>query len=101
MAAISACDCVYIPQTVTKISTAKTPDGSLVTAGEAESGSVNYCPACGQSVRVHKQQLLHGPADHFEHLEANPDCPLFGGKMRTILKRQASPTPLRFSKSET
>jgi competence CoiA-like predicted nuclease len=77
-----------------KISTAKTPDGGLVTAGEAESGSVNYCPACGQSVRVHKQQVLHGPADHFEHLEANPYCPLFGNNENATLKRQASPTPL-------
>ena len=46
-----------------KISTAKTPDGSLVTAGEAEAGSVNYCPhavnrfACTSS-KFYTDQLI-------------------------------------------
>lgn len=67
-----------------KITHAQLPGGRIISVANAivEEWYRDYgCTSCGGSLRLHRQRVPHGPADHFEHrAPADPSCPLRTGR---------------------
>lgn len=67
---------------------------SVSDVAKASSKDGIRCTHCHGRVRIHKQKVAHGPADHVEHIEHDDSVNCLGG-MHFCGEHKASTTPVK------